>query len=230
MPVVVTPPPSATTLRTRIGSLTEDWFTLLDGASLAPEEDVTARSVSSADFAPARTACARGEVTSRPRIDITVVWVLRDERSEVVMKKILVGLDGSPRQAGVLAAATELARKLQAKLVLFRAVTLPNELPPEAYLMPPNEVTRVLEKRARVALDEAGASVPSELIETRQAVVGSPWQGICRAAKEHDVDLIVIGAHGYDVIDRVLGTTAAKVVNHAERSVIVVRGERLSSP
>jgi hypothetical protein len=33
----------------------------------------------------------------------------------------------------------------------------------------------------------------------------------------------VIGAHGYGVIDRVLGTTAVKVVNHLDRSVFVVR-------
>jgi nucleotide-binding universal stress UspA family protein len=39
----------------------------------------------------------------------------------------------------------------------------------------------------------------------------------------HDVDLIVIGSHGYGALDHVLGTTAAKVVNHADRSVLVVR-------
>ncbi|HVU00723.1 MAG TPA: universal stress protein [Polyangiaceae bacterium] len=32
-----------------------------------------------------------------------------------------------------------------------------------------------------------------------------------------------MGSHGYGTLDRVLGTTAAKVVNHAARSVLVVR-------
>ena len=42
-------------------------------------------------------------------------------------------------------------------------------------------------------------------------------------------DLIVIGSHGYSGIDRLIGTTAAKVVNHAKQSVLVVRAaERLS--
>ena len=49
------------------------------------------------------------------------------------------------------------------------------------------------------------------------------WDGICHAARELDVDLIVIGSHGYGAIDRVIGTTAAKVVNHADRNVLVVR-------
>jgi nucleotide-binding universal stress UspA family protein len=42
-------------------------------------------------------------------------------------------------------------------------------------------------------------------------------------ARELSVDLIAIGSHGYSPVDHVLGTTAAKVVNHADRSVLVVR-------
>jgi universal stress protein F len=34
---------------------------------------------------------------------------------------------------------------------------------------------------------------------------------------------VVIGSHGYGGLDRVLGTTAAKIVNHASCSVLVVR-------
>jgi universal stress protein F len=150
--------------------------------------------------------------------------------AEVVMKKILVGLDGSPRQKALLSAATELARRTQSKLVLFRAVSLPSELPHDAYLLPPSEVTHMLEKRAQAGLDEAANEIASELIEARVIAIGTPWQAICRAATEHDVDLVVIGSHGYDTLDRILGTTAAKVVNHADRAVLVVRAaERLSS-
>jgi nucleotide-binding universal stress UspA family protein len=100
---------------------------------------------------------------------------------------------------------------------------VPTELPPEAYLMPPDEVTRVLERRARADVDEAAKTLPGELIDRRAVAIGTPWQAICDTAKEIDVDLIVIGSHGYDVVDRVLGTTAAKVVNHADRTVMVVR-------
>lgn len=145
------------------------------------------------------------------------------------MKKILVGIDGSPRQSAVLTAAADLARRTHAKLVLFRAVSLPSELPPEAYLMPPDDITHVLEKRAQVAVDEAAQAVPADVVEARHIAIGTPWQAICRAATDFDVDLIVIGSHGYDTLDRILGTTAAKVVNHADRAVLVVRaGERLT--
>lgn len=139
------------------------------------------------------------------------------------MKKILVGVDGSTRQKPVLSAAVELARRTRAKLVLFRAVSLPTELPAAAYMMHPDEVTKILEKRAQAALEEAMREVPSELIEKLHVAIGVPWQAICRAAIEDDVDMVVVGSHGYDTLDKVLGTTAAKIVNHADRAVLVVR-------
>jgi universal stress protein F len=146
------------------------------------------------------------------------------------MKKILVGLDGKKGQRAVLSAATQLARRTRSKLVLFRAVGLPSELPREAYLLHPDEVTKLLEKNAGTALEEAAHDLPGDLVDSLYVHIGTPWQAICRAAQEHDCDLIVIGSHGYDAIDRVLGTTAAKVVNHADRSVLVVRSaQRITS-
>ena len=58
--------------------------------------------------------------------------------------------------------------------------------------------------------------------------IGNPWSAICAAAREHDVDLVVVGSHGYEGVDHLIGTTAAKVVNHCDRSVLVVRESRSS--
>ncbi len=57
-------------------------------------------------------------------------------------------------------------------------------------------------------------------------MVGVPWQTICERAGVEGVDLVVIGSHGYGGLDRLLGTTAAKVVNHAPCSVVVIREPR----
>ncbi|OJY22295.1 MAG: hypothetical protein BGO98_37560 [Myxococcales bacterium 68-20] len=140
------------------------------------------------------------------------------------MKKFLVGVDGSPRERQVLAAAVDMARRVGARLVVLRAARISTELPPEAYLMAEDDVNAVLERRAKVAVDDAVKGVPPHLVERVRVEVDEPWRAICRAAVEDDVDLIVIGAHGYGMVDRLLGTTAARVVNHAERSVLVVRG------
>lgn len=139
------------------------------------------------------------------------------------MKRILVGLDTSPRSKDVLAAAIDLARRTDSKIRLLRVVSFPPELPANLWALPPAQVTETFLATARRELEEAAASVPSDLLEGCSAQVGVPWDGICSAAREHDVDLIVIGSHGYGILDRLLGTTAAKVVNHCDRSVLVVR-------
>ena len=144
------------------------------------------------------------------------------------MKKLLVCLDGSPRETSVLHAAIALARNSGARLLLFRSFGIPAELPQEAYSMAVNDVPKLLEKHARGALEALEETVPAELRAGTRVELGIPWQSIERAAAEEEADLIVIGSHGYQALDRVLGTTAAKVVNHADRSVLVVRApERL---
>ena len=139
------------------------------------------------------------------------------------MNRILVALDSSPRAPGVLAAAVDLARRTGAKLRLLRCVGLPPELPTNVWAIPPAQVTETFLANAKREIEEAAADVPPELLDGAYAQVGVAWDAICAAAREHDVDLIVIGSHGYGLLDRLLGTTAAKVVNHADRSVLVIR-------
>ncbi len=144
------------------------------------------------------------------------------------MKKILVGIDCSPRSDEVLGAAVRLARALDARLHLFRGVGVPREVPAIAWSVAPGELESVLEREALAELNEHARQVPAELLAGTSVALGSPWQAICEAAKRENVDLIIIGSHGFGAVDRVLGTTAAKVVNHTDRSVMVVRAtERL---
>ncbi len=140
------------------------------------------------------------------------------------MDRILVGLDASVQAPGVLDAAAELAQRTGAKLILFRAVGVPHEIPVQAYSMTPANVAELLERRAKSYLDETAAKLPPGMVEQTVVNVGTPWQGLGDAADRHRADVIVIGSHGYSGLDQLLGTTAAKVVNHAKQSVLVVRG------
>lgn len=140
------------------------------------------------------------------------------------MNRILVGLDGSPRAPGVLAAAEAIARSQGAKLVLMRSVGLPPDVPQDFWKLSDEPLLDVLKRRTEAYLAEQAATVPKELLERAECVVGVPWQGICAAAQRDAVDLVVVGSHGYSGLDCILGTTAAKVVNHAPCSVLVVRG------
>jgi universal stress protein F len=139
------------------------------------------------------------------------------------MKRILVGLDGSPRAAGVLSAAITIARAQGAKLTLLRSVGLPPDVPQDFWKATEEPLLDVLKRHAKESLDAQAATVPAELLGGTQIVIGVAWQAICDGAHEQQADLVVIGSHGYSGFDRLLGTTAAKVVNHAQCSVLVVR-------
>jgi nucleotide-binding universal stress UspA family protein len=102
-------------------------------------------------------------------------------------------------------------------------VNVPPDMPHEIFQMTDKRLEDVLTRNALADLERMASEVPKAHIEKVSATFAIPWDGICRAAKEFVVDLVVIGSHGYGGLDRILGTTAAKVVNHADRNVLVVR-------
>ena len=139
------------------------------------------------------------------------------------MKRILVALDSSSRAERVLGAALRLADLADTKLVIYRAIGLPPDMPHELFRMTDLRMEDYLLSHAHRDLDRLVRDVPKERIEKVTTSFATAWDGICTAAKENDVDLVVIGSHGYGGLDRLLGTTAGKVVNHADRNVLVVR-------
>ena len=138
------------------------------------------------------------------------------------MKLILVCLDGSPAQTTVLDAAAKLAGALGAKMILFHAVAIPVHLPQQALALPPTDVGGLLSDMARTQLEELAAA-RAPLVERVQVEIGTAWRAVCDTAKADGVDLVFIGSHSYGGLDRLLGTTAAKIVDHAPCSVYVVR-------
>ena len=134
------------------------------------------------------------------------------------MNRLLVCLDASRARRH---RRRDLARR-SAKLSLFRAVRLP-DLSAHVVGVSPGTLLERLEQEAREGLADYARKVPPELLGSSHVAVGSPWDAICREAARSSADLVVIGSHGYGGLDRVIGTTAAKVVNHCDRSVLVVR-------
>jgi universal stress protein F len=102
-------------------------------------------------------------------------------------------------------------------------VGLPPEVPEDFWKTTDEPLLTVLQRHAKEELDRQATQVPADVAGERLVVVGVPWQAICETARRIDAELIVIGSHGYAGFDRLLGTTAAKVVNHATCSVLVVR-------
>ncbi len=146
------------------------------------------------------------------------------------MKHILVALDASPRARGVLGTALQLATLADAKLILYRAVGIPQELPRERLDLTDQGLEASLIEEAQRDLEGLAMTIDASRVELVFATFATAWDGICREARSRDVDLVVVGAQGYGRLDRLLGTTAAKVVNHIDRNLLVVRGDRALTP
>lgn len=140
------------------------------------------------------------------------------------MSLIVAALDTSPRALGVLAAATKLARATGSKLLVLRAVGLPQDLPMELYGISPNALPTHLVEAARKAMEDLVVKVDAQDLDLElDAHIGTPWRTICQVAEDRKAELIIVGTHGHTVLDSLLGTTSARVVDHAKCSVLVVR-------
>ena len=141
------------------------------------------------------------------------------------VNKILVPIDFSEISKDALPWATFFAAKFKAELVLLHV----EEQFPIDYLL-----GRELLSHTMVPLiKQAGADLERLAGELRKttgacisavARVGKPFQGICHAAEMLGADLIVLTTHGHTGLKHTwLGSTAERVVRHAQCPVLVVR-------
>jgi nucleotide-binding universal stress UspA family protein/CHAD domain-containing protein len=148
------------------------------------------------------------------------------------VKTVLAPIDFSRVSRRVIHAAIELARLLQARVVLLHAV------PPSAGTKPvppeddPVRLARALERVARQHLTRW----QRELARGRIAVAarcspGEPVPAILRAAGELRANYIVLGSHGRQPPGpRILGGTSSGVIAGASCPVVVIPIARRRSP
>lgn len=68
------------------------------------------------------------------------------------------------------------------------------------------------------------AHIPTGIELQHVVAHGTIYEEILKAARELDVDLIIMASHRPELSDYLLGPNAARVVRHADCSVMVVRG------
>lgn len=138
------------------------------------------------------------------------------------MKRILVGLDTTPESAFVLSSALELARSMGGKIRLVRAVAPPSgSVPPTAIAW--SQVLDSTIAEAEADLVARMSAVPEAMRDGTVVQVGNAADVLCTLARTYEADMVVLGAHRHGVFARALGTTAARVVDHIDRPVVVVR-------
>lgn len=140
------------------------------------------------------------------------------------LKRILVPVDFSPPSKKAFNYALELAQQFGAELTLIHVL---NPMPAGAADLGrvPAFATEELD-RAEQDLRELVHSATAAGVNDAQSTfrVGLATHEIVEAAKELDVDLIVIATHGYTGWKHFsIGSTAERVVRAAPCSVFVVR-------
>lgn len=138
------------------------------------------------------------------------------------MKRILAALDSSDMATLVLKRAIDLAFSSGAKLRLLRVVSTV-DAPPPPDTSEPEDDTNALMVAAEADLLFLEERIPEEYRGGVVVRVGCPGEEICTIARDYRADTVVIGAHGHGTSEHVLGTTAAAVVNHIDRPVMIVR-------
>ena len=142
------------------------------------------------------------------------------------LKKILIGTDFSEHSKVALKYAAALSQAFQAEVVLCHVLEQPDfisQLPPMAENYFPADFPEIQEQHARVQCEQflAEGKLSQARVHLRQ---GSPYPEIVKAAKEEDVDLIIIGTHGRGAIAHLLlGSVAEKIVRTAPCPVLTVR-------
>jgi nucleotide-binding universal stress UspA family protein len=141
------------------------------------------------------------------------------------IKSILVPIDFSKPAEKALDYAISLAKQFGAKLTLLSVIE-PFPTPDFAYYPLVMENDKVVaETKKRLEQVPVKAGVKAELVEKLLVRNGVPFREITDAARMLKVDLIVISTHGYSGLAHVfMGSTAERVVRHAECPVLVVRG------
>jgi nucleotide-binding universal stress UspA family protein len=149
----------------------------------------------------------------------------RNSSSSVVPKKILVPIDFSASSHAALDAASELAEKFHAEIVLlnvipeFPNVSLPDSIAEAAVI---EKARQDASERFAVSQSSLGSKgiVVKASVEVSNDVAGTILEGIER----EEADLVVITTHGLSGwYPQVFGSIAEKVVKLAQCPLLLLR-------
>lgn len=88
----------------------------------------------------------------------------------------------------------------------------------------PDGFAAKLQEEAKALLSEAAETLSrADMACTKEVASGNVYVETLAAAERHQADMIVLGAGREELKDYLLGPSAARVVRHADCSVLVVR-------
>lgn len=126
---------------------------------------------------------------------------------------ILCAIEAQDEGKIVLEKACALATHSQAKLLVVSIVP---------YVLLPKDYQAQLEQEIIPKME----AMTSEMGIDRKDVIikfGKPYQEVCEIAEAKEADLIVVGSHSTKGLNKLLGSTASAIANHAKVDVHLVK-------
>ena len=166
--------------------------------------------------------------------DIPVLLVRTPARKDalerrMLMRRVLVPLDGSRLGEGAVSHVETLAGSLGAEVVLLHIVdpliVQPMYGPLLSYPLPVPEGEEAMRAEAKAYLSGVEKTLSEKGLETTGEVLfGSPADQIIDFAERNDIDLIALSSHGRSGIGRwVFGSVTDKVLHAGDTAVLVIR-------
>lgn len=139
-------------------------------------------------------------------------------------KRILVPIDTDSETSWsqALPKAIDLAKAWGAHLTLM-TVAPDMGYPTVAQYLPEDTNKRLIEHARKALEDLQEKEVPNSVESDVVVAQGSVYDQILRTAEDISADLIVMASHRPELKDYLIGPNAARVVRHADISVLVVR-------
>jgi len=146
----------------------------------------------------------------------------------IQLKHVLVATDFSPASDVALGYGRELARQFNATLHVLHVVDelATHVMSPSTASLNLGQLQQALEAEGRAALDSLLTDDDRATLSARAVLVTAhnPAAAILSYAKEHVIDVIVLGTHGRSgVAHMLMGSVAERVVRSAPCPVLTVR-------
>jgi len=175
------------------------------------------------------TAAKVARATKKPLVLVRAGVARTRARTEVLLGKMLLPLDGSKQSELAVSHAEELAAQLKAEVVLLHVVAptyFAYSIPGETIEMPftPEDMERFRDKSEHYLETVAEAMRKRGVAASTEVAIGTAADEIIRLSDEMPVDLVVMSTHGRSGISRwAFGSVADKVIHAANAPVLLIR-------
>lgn len=133
---------------------------------------------------------------------------------------ILVPTDFSDNAKNAAIYAAQLAKKLNASLVLLHAYMLPSPISEVPYMMV--NVDEIQKENERTARDEAEKLQAYGIRCTYLVRLGFPSDEIDAVIEDQPIDMVVMGMRGKDTLEKWMGSTTTSTIKKIDKPILVV--------